>query len=220
MISINRHAPAAAGFTLVEALVALLIFSWLSLASYQVLDQVILAQEVNQRKSEQLRQYQRVSWQMARDFRQLVNRTVRDTNGDVLSALDIGSGDYMIEFTRSGWQNPLQWPRSNLQRVAYSIDYHPDYLEVDSPYYNDEQLYLIRAYWQILDRVPESKPLEQVMIGGVVDFRIRIWDSAAGTWLDQSSFATTGRDYKMPEAIEISLVLESNDVITQIYQVL
>ena len=37
------------GFTLIEALIALFIFSWLSLAAYQMLDQVILTQAANKK---------------------------------------------------------------------------------------------------------------------------------------------------------------------------
>ena len=121
-IAVNREN----GFTLIEAIVAMFIVAWISLASYQILDQVILAQDGNQRQSGVLSNSQRVSWQLAKDFRQMVNRPVYDENGDVLGPLVLNDGNNIIEFTRSGWSNPLQWPRSELQRVAYSVDYHPE----------------------------------------------------------------------------------------------
>ena len=40
------------GFTLIEALVAMFIFAWIGLGSYQILDQIIRAQEINQKHSD------------------------------------------------------------------------------------------------------------------------------------------------------------------------
>jgi len=41
--SISPSWPAAKGFTLIEALISMFIFSWIGLASYQMLDQVVLS---------------------------------------------------------------------------------------------------------------------------------------------------------------------------------
>ncbi|MGB2272259.1 MAG: type II secretion system minor pseudopilin GspJ, partial [Pseudomonadales bacterium] len=172
------------GFTLIEALVAMFIFAWISLAAYQILDQVIVAQEVNQRKSAAVAREQRVSWQLGSDFRQMVNRPIWYGRDNRLEPLIFETGEYLIEFTRGGWSNPLQWPRSELQRVAYQLDYHPQSNDSKSEFYNDERLYLIRNYWQVLDRLGDSEPQQQVLIGGVVDFRIRFWDNAAADWSD------------------------------------
>ncbi len=220
VIPVNREN----GFTLIEALVAMFIFAWISLASYQILDQVILAQDGNQRQSGVLSKSQRVSWQLAKDFRQMVNRPVYDENGDVLGPLVLNDGTNIIEFTRSGWSNPLQWPRSELQRVAYTVDYHPESDKPSSEFYNDDRLYLIRLYWQVLDRTLESKPQKQVMLGGIVDIRTRFWDAGSSEWVDVPllNFAAQ-RDliqYGLPAAVEVSIVLDSEDVITQIYRVL
>ena len=93
---IKRHK----GFTLIEALVAMFIFAWISLAAYQILDQVVIAQEVNQRKSAAVARTQRLSWQLASDFRQMVNRPVWNGQGNRLDPLLFESGDYLIEFTQ------------------------------------------------------------------------------------------------------------------------
>ena len=211
------------GFTLIEALVAMFIFAWISLAAYQVLDQVVIAQEVNQRKSAEIARTQRLSWQLASDFRQMVNRSVWDGQGNRLDPLLFESGDYLIEFTRSGWSNPLQWPRSDLQRVAYLLDYHPESGESDSEYYLDERLYLIRLYWQVLDRLEESEPQMQVLIGGVVDFRTRFWDAVALDWVDAPMPTFTSpavSAYDAPSAVEVSIVVESEEIMTHIFRVL
>lgn len=200
------------------------IFAWLSLASYRVLDQVVRAQDTNQRKSEQVAQIQRVNWQLAKDFRQMVNRPVVDIDGNDLPGLALEGELNILEFTRSGWSNPLQWPRSDLQRVAYRIDYHPDYDDDQSAYYQDDRLFLIRLYWQVLDRTIDTQPLTQVMIGGVVDFRARFWDKGSQEWSDTKTTALARKpgvtDYNLPQAIEVSIVLESDEVITRIFRIL
>ena len=211
------------GFTLIEALVAMFIFAWISLAAYQILDQVVIAQEVNQRKSAAVARSQRLSWQLASDFRQMVNRPIWYGQGNQLDPIVFESGDYLIEFTRGGWSNPLQWPRSDLQRVAYLLDYHPESGDAGSEYYNDERLYLIRFYWQVLDRLDDSEPQMQVLIGGVVDFRMRFWDTEISDWVDEptSTFSSpVVSAYDAPSAVEVSIVFESEDVMTHIFRVL
>ena len=211
------------GFTLIEALVAMFIFSWISLAAYQILDQVVIAQEVNQRKSAAVARVQRVGWQLASDFRQMVNRPVWQGQDNLLEPILLDTGDYLVEFTRAGWSNPLQWPRSELQRVAYLLDYHPEATEPDSEYYNDERLYLIRLYWQVLDRLEDSEPQQQVLIGGVIDFRTRFWDQAADQWSDvplPTFVSPAVAAYDAPLAVEVSIVFENEDVMTHIFRVL
>lgn len=216
---IKRHN----GFTLIEALVAMFIFAWISLAAYQILDQVVIAQETNQRKSAEVARTQRLSWQLASDFRQMVNRPIWNGQSNRLDPLLFESGDYLIEFTRSGWSNPLQWPRSDLQRVAYLLDYHPESGESNSEYYRDERLYLIRLYWQVLDRLEDTEPQMQVLIGGVVDFRTRFWDAKALEWVDapMTTFSAPAVSaYDAPSAVEVSIVFESEDIMTHVFRVL
>ncbi|MDB2409590.1 type II secretion system minor pseudopilin GspJ [Pseudomonadales bacterium] len=211
------------GFTLIEALVAMFIFAWISLAAYQILDQVIVAQEVNQRKSAAVAREQRVSWQLGSDFRQMVNRPIWYGRDNRLEPLVFETGEYLIEFTRGGWSNPLQWPRSELQRVAYQLDYHPQSNDSKSEFYNDERLYLIRNYWQVLDRLDDSEPQQQVLIGGVVDFRIRFWDNAAADWSDlpTTTFSAPAvASYDLPSAVELSIVFENEEIMTHIFRVL
>lgn len=219
----------SAGFTLIEVLVAVTIFAFIGLASYQILDQVILAQEQNQRVSRTMSSSQRALWQIGKDFRQIVNRPIIDEFGQNAPALNASSNDYLIEFTRTGWSNPLQWPRSELQRVAYRIDYHPNSQDSDSVFFNDDKLYLIRSYWNVLDRTSESEPIDQVLMADVVDFYVRYWDIAAEEWSDAVVTAfgsTTGVSgpahphYDVPKAFEVSIVLKSDTVLTQIYRVL
>ena len=214
----------ARGFTLIEALVSMFIFAWIGLGSYQILEQIIRSQAQNQLHSTQLASVQRMSWQLSRDFRQMVDRPVVDENGEAQPALTFEGEDSLIEFTRAGWSNPLQWPRSDLQRVAYRIDYHPESDDPDSEFYRDEALYLVRLFWRVLDRAIDSEPMQQAILRDVIDFRTRFWDSANDEWSDAVVIApaATGQNQnpRLPTAVEVSVVLNSEDVYAFIFQVL
>jgi len=194
------------------------IFSWIALGSYQILDQVTRARDIGQRKSHDLATIQRLGWRLSQDFRQVINRPVKDENGETLDWL-VFEEDYLIEFTRSGWSNPLQWPRSELQRVAYTIDYHPQRDEPDSRYYNDESLYLLRYYWQVLDRVIDTEPRVQAILPDVADFRTRFWDSADQEWIDAPVLGSSNAN-TTPRAFEVSVVLEDEQVFNYIFRAL
>ena len=211
------------GFTLIEVLIAMLIFGFVGLGAYQILDQVVKAQEINQRHSEQLRRTQRVSWQLGKDFRQMVYRKIQDGENAVSQPIAYDSEDAVIEFTRGGWTNPLQWPRSELQRVAYRVDYHPDADDPDSPYYNDDALFLIRSFWNVLDRIENSEPIDQVMMRGVVDFRTRFWDLDEQDWQEKVTRSLPDFElvnYNLPYAVEVSLVLDTDEVLTYVFQIM
>jgi general secretion pathway protein J len=87
---------------------------------------------------------------MQRDVMQMIARPVRDQLGDPLEPMLIGA-DGLIEFTRLGWRNPLGLPRSDLQRVGYVAQ--------DGD--------LLRAYWRVLDRAPDTEPVLQALLTGV-----------------------------------------------------
>lgn len=204
------------GFTLIEALVAVFVFSWIGIGSYQILDQITRAKEISSVHSQRLATFQRLGWRLSRDFRQILPRKITDEHGDIRGWLLHESEDYLIEFTRTGWNNPLEWPRSDLQRVAYTIDYHPDHDETDSEYYKDERLYLLRYYWQVLDRTLESEPQVQAVLTDVADFRTRFWDRDNEEWSDAP---ITGNDsMQMPLAFEVNIVLEDEEVLSYIFK--
>ena len=202
------------GFTLVEALVALFIFSWLSLAAYQMLDQVILTQATNKKASDSLALHQRVSRQMAKDFRYMVDRPIIDEKGFQQPSIVLEGEESVIAFTRRGWSNPLGWRRSNLQRVEYQLDYHPEANNDTSAFYNDERLFLIRQYWPVLDRIESTDFQRQVLIAGVSDIEFQFMSAGDAEWdsLPQSS--------ALPFAIEVTILFDDDEISSYIYRIL
>ncbi|XOV88670.1 MAG: type II secretion system minor pseudopilin GspJ [Pseudomonadota bacterium] len=179
------------GFTLLEVLVAISIFAIVGLGAHQLLTLVIDSHERARTISATYADAARVMMVLERDLSQITNRSVRDEYGEPLPALMVATGVYGLEFTRSGWNNPVRLARSSLQRVAYELK--PDGT-------------LVRHLWRVLDRAEDSAPTSQTLLDGVQDFRIFVYNEegdAADVWPDFGS--TT----PLPAAIEILLVTET-----------
>lgn len=139
------------GFTLLEMLIALGVFAVIGVMSSQILSGIVDLSDTVRGRSDQLAELQRAMFIISRDIEQMTRRPVRDAFGDSTAAIIVG--EPLIEFTRRGWQNPLRSPRSELQRVAYTV--------TDGD--------LMRQFWPLLDRGPDTEPIAQVLLRGVAD---------------------------------------------------
>lgn len=106
-----------AGFTLIEILVALAVFSILAAMSGSVIYNSAVTKERIQQQSIRLSQLQLAISMLQQDTRNLLNRAIF---GDKMYRAPnmIAEQDY-LEFTRDGLLNPLGASRSSLQRVAW-----------------------------------------------------------------------------------------------------
>ena len=102
-----------AGFTLLELLVALAVFSIMGAAAYSGLDSVLQTRAAVADQSERLGEVQMAFALLERDIEQIIARPIRDDFGQQQAAL-IGdnTGTVLLRFTRAGWDNPS--PRSKL----------------------------------------------------------------------------------------------------------
>ena len=191
------------GFTLLEMLVALAIFALVSVMAYGGLASVLNQQFVTEGIAGELAQLQKTYMVMQRDFEQIMPRPVRDEFGDTMAPL---LGGTQLQITRGGWSNPAGHPRSSLRRIGYRLD----------------EQELVRYAWSVLDRAQSSEPLEQPLLDGVTEMRLRYLDEGkewGESWPPEA--ATTAGDeagLSLPLAVEFQLEHERFGLITWLFQ--
>lgn len=182
------------GFTLLEVLIAIGITALIGIGIWEVMSGVINSRNGVDRVSSQFEQLQKTVLLIERDVFQVVNRPIRDAYGDAQFAITSRDDPYALELTRQGWRNPLNDPRSELQRVAYSLD----------------GTTLHRWQWQVLDRAQDSQPLDQVLLKDVDQLQVKFLDSNnqwVDAWPEQQVVDQQNPDpaiVPMPRAIEVS----------------
>ena len=197
----------AQGFTLLELVVAMAVFSIMAAIAYSGLNNVLIARQQTEVHSEQLHQLQLAMTWFARDIEQIVDRGVRSEYGESVAPV-IGNDfeGYILEVTRGGWRNPANQPRSHLQRVAYLV--------------RDEQL--IRTYWRVLDRAEDSKSYENVLLDGVKEVEIRYMaqnEEWAASWPPESTGIGGANPATIPRAIEVNVDTKHFGKITRLLRV-
>ncbi|MED5421032.1 MAG: type II secretion system minor pseudopilin GspJ [Pseudomonadota bacterium] len=195
------------GFTLIEVLVAMAVFSVLAAFAYSTLSQTLLSAEILGERMDRLQALQRTMRMLTDDLQQLAPRPVRDEFGDNLRpALDTGfQSGFAIELTRSGWSNPVVLPRGTQQRVAYRIA-------------DDE---LIRYHWYALDRTLSNEPVSVTLLNGVERLRFRFLvdeNDYSDHWPPLNRPDMLGARQR-PRGIEIGLLLENEGEIRRLIEV-
>jgi len=112
--------PRAAGFTLVEMLVALLLFGMITAAGVALLSFSVRAQAIAGDQLDALASARRAGALIGSDLAQVMPRLTRDANGAVRSAFEgQGEGDAgtLMVFVRSSWD--ADGTRPAVQKIAY-----------------------------------------------------------------------------------------------------
>lgn len=161
---------ATAGFTLIEILMAMAIFTLIGLASTALLSTVIDSNEISTERFDRLQQLQRAMLVIERDIQQVTARQAR-INGEANEQVIAGGRDMYdsqadgLGFVRGGWHNPqMRLPRSTLQAVAYRLE--------------DGQLQ--RLYGNYVDNVIGFEPKVKVLLEQVEDFQVEFMTKASG----------------------------------------
>lgn len=186
------------GFTLIEILIAMAIFTLIGLASTGLLTTVIDSNDISEERFAKLQLLQRAMITIERDLQQAVPRAIR-YNGekqDMVMAggkLD-GSDDDGIGFVRGGWHNPqLMLPRSTLQYVAYRL--------------NENRLE--RLYSNYVDNVIGYEPKVRVLLEDIESLNIEFLATSSNESLDEDEDLSWNESYKgtaLPRAVAIEFV--------------
>jgi len=192
------------GFTLIEIMIAVAVFSVMSAMAYGGLNSVMKSSAAVEEHAERLSDMQKAFAIIERDIQQIVARSIRDQYGDVQGALVAHDyEDIKLELTHTGWRNPFpseKRVRSVLQRTGYTV--------------KEEQL--IRLYWYELDRGHGSEPFESVLLDNVSSFETRFLDKNK-QW--QTQWPKLNDEEVIPHAIEVTIEIARFGRVTRLFRV-
>lgn len=119
--ALRRPVPANdSGFTLVEVLVALLIFGLIAAAGVAILTFSVRAQSATDTRFDDIASLNRTAALVGGDLGQAIDRPARDETGTPRPAF-AGESDGRLAFVRAGWTNVDDAPRASAQKVAYRL---------------------------------------------------------------------------------------------------
>ena len=186
------------GFTLIEVLVALVIFGIFAVLAYAGLGRLL---DNRERLTAEQRVWQELSQAFLRisdDVAHARPRGVRDVTGVSPLPAFVGRlfdsralAEPSLELTRGGELNYGSAPRSDLRRVAYRL----------------KEGRLVRITWPVLDRAPVTEPLEAPLLGDVETFELRFYDASGGL-VDTWPTATSAGPDVPPRAMEVTLAVK------------
>lgn len=183
------------GFTLLEILIAMAIFTLIGLASTSVLTSVIDSDKLSTERFDKLEKLQRAMLVIERDILQAQPRAVRLVGEENEQVITGGKNLFEsdadgLHFVRGGWHNPqLMLPRSTLQSVVYRL--------------RDNQLQ--RLYGNYVDNVIGWEPKEKTLLGDVEDFKVEYLVGDLEDPESESEWQETYTAVVLPRAIAIEI---------------
>lgn len=191
----SRLSRRLAGFTLIEIIIVVLVFSVMSVMAYGGLNSVLRTRSGIEDSMRRTADVQRAYQRLRADFQNLRDRAARDTYGDAQAPFALDR-DGALTLIRGGRRSPMQTGRSSLERVSYRI----------------EDRVLRRSSWPVVDLPQESKPADLPLLANVEEIRWRFLDPA-GEWQtrwpveeSQSGALSASAAEPPPVAVELTLV--------------
>jgi general secretion pathway protein J len=186
------------GFTLLEILIALFVFTIVSIIMVSALHNISNTQSATEKQSARLDQLQLAMLILSRDIEQTINRPILNSQGAQDGPL-IGTKN-SITFTHAGLANPLgQLHRSTLQRARYSLK-------------NDT---LVRETWDVLDQTPDSQIHARNLLNAVSELHFEYLDDKGKF---QTEWPTVGQSQiPLPRAVRVSLTIKKWGKLSQLY---
>lgn len=186
------------GFTLLELLVAIAIFSILSVTAYSGLQNFLAAQRSLQDAENEFAEVHRAITLIEADLNNAITRGIRDEFGDDVAAMRL-AGDNILEFTRKRPGIPIEFSLVDMVRI--------DYVFKDGA--------INRRAWKQLDRMQETQSEQRILITGVKSLSWRFYE---GGW---QAFWPRAQDplsqTRLPQAVQLDLAFENGRRLKRIF---
>lgn len=191
----NPRDKRSAGFTLIEILVALIIFSVMSGLGYRALASVLDSRAAVVTHNKKWRGIELFFARLEQDLGSITRRSIHNQGNLVepplmASAEALGPNGAQLTFTRSGWGGATG-AAADEQRVAYRL--------------RDKRVELL--IWPVLDQAPYSQAGTYSILEAVESMQLRYLD-ATGGWRAAWGSPT---DSALPKAVELTLTLASGE---------
>jgi len=198
----SRQSSHIKGFTLVEVLIALVIFAILSALSYRSISALLQTRERLELETSRWREVMIFFNRFDQDVRRRVDRSVRNGNqylpGWYGKPVFAGDNDAQLMFSIMG--NPEQpGTLMDTRRIGYRL--HAGNIEM--------------LIWPALDNVSASKPVAYPVLSQVKTLSLRYMSSQGYTWSDRWP-APNLPDGPIPKAVEIRVTLNTGEQLNRI----
>lgn len=188
-----RSIGPAAGFTLLELLVAMAVFAIVSAAAYGALSQMLLSRTVLEARYASLAEVQRVLLYIEYDLLQIIARKTKGPHGDVEPALKLVQGKELT-LTRTGAESwPVTKANSHLLRLRYQV--------VEKGVW--------RLLYPVLDQAQDTQPAGRQLLANIPAFTFTAFDGQS--WSQDWPPLNPGRrDFsaQLPKAVRVQLQFE------------
>jgi len=191
------------GFTLLELIVVIGIFGIFAAMAYGGLDSVLKARVRIEQALTRTEDYDRAYLRMRADFQNASARPSRNNFGEAQGSFIFDTYTHRVEFTRGGWQNLLDLPRSSYERVSYFLD---DGENGRGSRSRDKRL--VRRSWLVLDRAPQSEPVDLPLLEHVDELNWRFLGTGTewqDSWPGAGASSGANPDQTPPRAIEMKM---------------
>jgi general secretion pathway protein J len=202
MIPASLERRNASGFTLIEVLVALLVFALLAGFGYRGLGAVLDAGERVTSETGKWRDLALAFEHMRISFAQAAERPIRDRNDVDAPAFQAvpatrNSSEPLVAFTRMGYAGH-EGAAADQQRVGYRL--RDDRLE--------------QLAWPVLDQAPHTEPLSIPLLTGVREVSFAYLHQ--GKW--HTSWPIAESAAQQPAAVQVTLQLASGERFQRVFR--
>ncbi len=188
------------GFTLMEIIVAMFVFSILSIIMVMGMQRIFSTRDAIQQQLDNLGEIQITMLTLRRDLEQVIDRPVNNTQGKTDPSF-LGDKN-SITFTRSGYVNPFGLARrSTMQRISYSAS----------------GTGIERTTWPVLDQTPDSTSDSEILSDQVQSISFRYMDEKGkytNIWPPKTkkNQSTSSTEAAFPKAIIVTLQLPQGEL--------